>query len=307
MTDRPIVVLGAEGQVGRETLPLLREHGMVVGLTRADLDLANPDSIRTTVRRLNPRWIVNAAAYTAVDKAESDPRTAFAVNAEALGVLGEEAFRLGVPMVHFSTDYVFDGSGSDPWVEADPMNPLSVYGASKLAGERALAASGAAHFIFRTSWVFGTHGKNFLLTILKLAREREELKIVDDQYGAPTWSRNLAQLSAQSVAYCEAEARRNRVRPDEALQTIGGIYHACSGGFTSWFGFATEILRIEQAAHPGRVLARLTPIDSAAYPTAAERPKNSRLSCEKLRRAMGFEMPSWEEATAQAIQHLSPE
>jgi dTDP-4-dehydrorhamnose reductase len=304
VTDRPILVLGAAGQVGGETLPLLRILGRVVGLTRAELDLANGAAIRSMVRQLNPRWIVNAAAYTAVDKAESDSRAAFAINGDVPGILGEEAYRIGAPVIHFSTDYVFAGNGSRPWTEDDSTGPLNVYGASKLAGERALAASGAAHLIFRTSWVFGAHGKNFLLTIRRLALERDELQVVDDQHGAPTWSRSLGKLAAHSIAYGENEAIRSRATPAEAVRSVGGIYHACSTGFTSWFGFALEIARIARTNDPGRGVARLIPIRSVEYPTAAERPKNSRLNCEKLSRTLGFEMPSWQDSTAQVMREL---
>ena len=306
MTERPILLLGAAGQVGGEALPLLGGLGTVVGLTRADLDLADAASIRSSVRRLNPRWIVNAAAYTAVDKAESDSRAAFAINGDAPGILGEEAHRIGAPVIHFSTDYVFSGDGNRPWTESDQTAPVNVYGATKLAGEQALAASGAAHLIFRTSWLFGAHGKNFLLTILKLAREREEVKIVDDQHGAPTWARSLGELVAQCIARVEKDAILMRLTPTEAMKTIGGIYHACSAGETTWFGFASELVRIEQLARPERPLARLVPVPSTAYPTAAPRPLNSRLNCKKLSRTLGFEMPSWQNSTAQAMSELLP-
>jgi dTDP-4-dehydrorhamnose reductase len=304
--DRPILLLGAAGQVGGEALPLLRALGTVVGLTRAELDLTDAASIRNTVRRLNPRWIVNAAAYTAVDRAESESRIAFAINGDAPGILGEEAYRIGAPVIHFSTDYVFAGDGTRPWSEVDPTDPLNVYGASKLGGEQALAASGAAHLIFRTSWIFGAYGKNFLRTILKLALERDELQIVDDQHGAPTWARSLGQLAAQSIVRGEKDALLNRSTPTEAIQSISGIYHACSAGFTTWFGFAAEILRIAQIARPEQTLARLTPVPSTAYPTAAQRPKNSRLNCEKLNHTLGFDLPSWQNSTSRVMSELLP-
>jgi dTDP-4-dehydrorhamnose reductase len=278
-----------------------------MSVTRAELDLTDAAAIRAVVRELKPRWIVNAAAYTAVDKAESDSQTAYAINGEAPGIIGEEALRVGATVLHFSTDYVFSGDGTRPWREDDPTGPRGVYGASKLAGEQALANSGAAHLIFRTSWVFGTRGENFLLRILKLAREREELNIVDDQVGAPTWSRSLARLAAHSIQHVEADARIHGITTAEASQSISGVYHACSAGDTSWFGFSSAFIQRAQRSRPEAVFARLTPIASSAYPTAAVRPMNSRMSCEKLTQVLGFAMPAWEDATAQVIDELLAE
>jgi dTDP-4-dehydrorhamnose reductase len=304
VSDGPILLIGANGQIGGEALPLLRAHGNVVSLTRAELDLTDSAAIRAAVRQLKPRWIVNCAAYTAVDKAESDSQAAFAINGDAPGVLGQEALRIGAPVIHFSTDYVFSGDGNRPWREEDPTGPLGVYGASKLAGEQALAGSGAAHFIFRTSWVYGARGENFLLRILKLALEREELKIVDDQYGAPTSSRTLARLVEHSVLRGEKDAMMRGITPTEAVQPISGIYHACSAGFTTWFGFASEFVRMAQMARPERVFARLTPIPSSAFPTAAKRPMNSRMNCEKLARTFGFDMTTWQHSMSQVMDEL---
>lgn len=304
MDPGPILLLGAHGQVGGEALSLLRGLGEVVSLTRAELDLTDGAAIRAAVRETKPRWIVNAAAYTAVDKAEGESEKAYAINGDAPGVLGEEAARIGAAVIHFSTDYVFSGGGASPWREEDATGPLGVYGASKLAGERALAESGAAHFIFRTSWVFGATGENFLRRIVQLAMEREELRIVDDQVGSPTWSRTLARLVEHTIGRMEERAAVLGSELDEAVSSIGGIYHACSSGSTSWYGFASEFMQIAQAALPGKTLARLTPIPSSAYPTAAVRPKNSRMSCEKLARQLGFEMPSWQSATEQVMDEL---
>ena len=248
----PILLLGAHGQVGGEALPLLRELGEVVSLTRAELDLTDGTAVRAAVRELKPRWIVNAAAYTAVDKAESESRAAYVLNGELPGILGEEAARTGSAVIHFSTDYVFSGEGSRPWREDDPTGPLSVYGASKLAGERALAESGAAHFIFRTSWVFGARGENFLRRILQLARERDELKIVDDQIGSPTWSRTLARLVEHTIRRTEERTKSGGVL-EEAVRPVGGIYHASSRGYTTWFGFATEFVQIAREARRRRL------------------------------------------------------
>jgi dTDP-4-dehydrorhamnose reductase len=307
VSNGPILLVGAHGQVGREALPLLRGLGEVVSLTRTEVDLADAAAIRTVVRQVKPRWIVNAAAYTAVDKAEADAQTAFAINGDAPGILGEEALRIGAPVIHFSTDYVFSGEGTQPWREDDSTGPLGVYGASKLAGERALAQSGAAHFIFRTSWVFGARGENFLLRIFKLALEREELKIVDDQVGAPTWSGTLGQIVAHTIAQGEGAARTLRMTPEEAVRPIDGIYHACSKGFTTWFGFASEFLQIAQRANPERRFAKLIPIPSRAYPTPAVRPMNSRMDCEKLARVLKFEMPDWQDATSQVMRDVLSE
>jgi dTDP-4-dehydrorhamnose reductase len=299
-----ILLLGAHGQVGSETLPLLRELGEVVSLGRRELDLADGAAIRATVRQLKPRWIVNAAAYTAVDKAETERLSAHALNDDAPGILGEEAARIGAAVIHFSTDYVFSGEGSRPWLENDRPGPLNVYGDSKLAGERSLAASGAGHFIFRTSWVFAAQGENFMRRILQLAFERDELKIVDDQIGSPTWSRTLARLAVHTIRRAEDRAKLAGGALGESVRAMGGTYHACSTGITTWFGFAEEFVRIAREAMPGTRLAKLVPIPSSAYPTTAQRPKNSLLNCEKLARSLEFRMPDWRSATSEAMAEL---
>jgi dTDP-4-dehydrorhamnose reductase len=307
MGNGPILLLGAHGQVGGEALPLLRELGEVVSLTRAELDLTDGAAVRAAVRELKPRWIVNAAAYTAVDKAESESRTAYVLNGELPGILGEEAARIGSAVIHFSTDYVFSGEGSRPWREDDPTGPLGVYGASKLAGERALTESSAAHFIFRTSWVFGARGENFLRRILQLAMERDELKIVDDQIGSPTWSRTLARLVGHTIRRTEDRAKLGGGGLDEVVRSVGGVYHASSMGYTTWFGFATEFVQIARRAMPEKTLAKLVAIPTSAYPTAAVRPKNSRLNCEKLARGLEFEMPDWQSATREVMEEVLAE
>lgn len=300
----PILLTGVNGQVGGECLPLLQSFGEVVAPTRSDLDLTDPDSIRDFVRRVRPRWIVNPAAYTGVDKAETERGQAFAINRDAPRVLGEEAAQLGTPVIHFSSDYVFSGEGTKPWTEDDATGPLGVYGESKLAGEQALAATGAPHLIFRTSWVFGPRGKNFLLTILKFAREREELKIVADQHGAPTSSRDLARLVAHTVQLCEKRARRGTTL-SEAVHPFAGVYHACDAGETTWFGFANEFVRLAQQAEPRQRFSRLTPIATAEYPTPARRPPNSRMSTAKLHHKLGFTMPEWRDSTAEVMNELT--
>lgn len=302
--NRPILLTGVHGQVGGQLLPLLQKVGDVVAPKRSELDLADGEAIRSYVQNVQPRWIVNPAAYTAVDKAETEPELAFAINAEAPRILGEEAAKIGAAVLHFSTDYVFAGGGSSPWVETDATGPLGVYGASKLAGEQRLAESGAACLIFRTSWVYGATGNNFLRSILRFAREREELKIVADQYGAPTWSQDLARLVAYTIERMEIAAQRTGTTIAEAVHPFSGIYHACDGGSTTWFGFAEEFLRLARTAEPEQRFGRLVPIPTAAYPTTAERPQNSRMNCEKLVRELGFTMPSWQESAAKVMAEI---
>lgn len=301
MVGGPILLLGSRGQVGAETLPLLREIAEVVSPRREELDLTDEPAVRAVVRDLKPRWIVNAAAYTAVDEAETEARTAYRLNGELPGILGEEASRMGAAVVHFSTDYVFSGDGQRPWTEDDPTNPLNVYGASKLAGERALAASGADHFIFRTSWVFGAHGKNFLRRVLQLSLGRDEMKVVDDQTGSPTWSRTLAQLVGHTIQRAEGRAKLNGANLAAAMRSMGGLYHASSGGYTTWFGFASQILQIAREAMPEKFMTTLTPIPSIARPAAALRPMNSRLNCERLTNELEFEMPHWQSVTREVM------
>ena len=293
-----ILVTGANGQVGGALLQTLAPLGEVVAPLRAELDLTSADSIRAVMREVQPRWVVNAAAHTAVDKAESEPELVFAINAGAPQVFGEEAKRVGAAVIHFSTDYVFDGAKTMPYVETDATGPLGVYGRSKLAGEEALAASGAAHFIFRTSWVYGATGKNFLLSILRFAREREQLRIVADQHGAPTWSFDLARMTAHVIRHVEGVAAEKRVSLAEAVAPIGGIYHAGGSGETTWFGFASAAVEALRQREPGLKLASIEPIPTSEYPTPAKRPANSRLDCGKLQRVFGYRMMPWTESLA---------
>ena len=274
-----ILVTGRNGQVGAELVNALTPHGEVTALDRHALDLTNESALRSTVRRLAPQVIVNAAAYTAVDRAESERELAFAVNATAPGILAEEAQRCGAWLIHYSTDYVFDGSKAAPHVEEDATGPLNVYGESKLAGERAVQTAAGKHVILRTSWVYGARGKNFFLTIRKLAQERDEMKIVDDQVGAPTWCRDIANATAQVIGQLQKTDG-----PEKS-----GVYHLSAEGSTSWYGFAAAIVAETcEARQP-----RLTPIPSAQYPTPAARPRNSVLSHEKLQRAFGVVLPDW--------------
>lgn len=284
-----ILLTGKNGQVGWELERTLATLGEVVAVDRRGMDLADPDSIRNAVRAARPDLIVNAAAYTAVDKAESEPGLAMAINGTAPGVMAEEAKRLGAAMVHYSTDYVFDGTKTTPYTEEDAPNPINVYGKTKLAGEQAVQAAGIPHLIFRTSWVYGRRGKNFLLTILRLAQERDELKIVDDQVGAPTWSRLIAEATAQILA----QRRAN-------LSEVGGLYHLTSAGRTSWHGFARAIL--DRAARPR---PRLVAIPGADYPLPAPRPCNSGLSNQKMQRDFGLALPAWDAALALCCREMN--
>ena len=303
--SRPSVLLfGAGGQVGTELLALLPEHWQVIAPRSHELDLADANALRRKIQSAQPRWIVNAAAYTAVDRAESEPEQAFAINARAVGIMGEEAKRCGAAVVHYSTDYVFDGEPGAPRREQDPTGPLGVYGFSKLAGEQALSASGAAHFLFRTSWVYSTHGKNFLLTILKLARQKDELRIVADQFGSPTFARNLARLTLHAMRRSEELTRTERLSLGEAVDRLGGLYHACDTGETSWFGFAQEFLRLARRLDQDKQLAALTPITTADYPTPARRPADSRMDCSRLTSTLDFAMPAWQQSVAQVMEEL---
>ena len=286
-----ILVTGANGQVGWELQRTLQTLGKVVAYDRGALDLNSPDSIRARVREMRPGVIVNAGAYTAVDKAESEPELAMAVNGVAPGILAEEAKRLGALLVHYSTDYVFDGTKAEPYLESDAPNPVSVYGSSKLAGEHAIEAAGGAHLIFRTSWVYGSRGKNFLLTMLRLANEREELRVVDDQIGAPTWCRTIAEATAQVLAkLSSAEGGAG----ERALH-LSGTYNLTAGGNVSWCGFAKAIVETTRG-HRGGAAPKVTPITSAEYPLPARRPANSVLSNQKLQSTFGIVCPPWNHA-----------
>lgn len=291
---KSILVFGRNGQVGSELTRALRAIGDVTALGRAELDLTNPDAIRAIIRAAKPDVIVNAAAYTAVDKAESEPELAMQINAVAPGVMAEEALRLGALLVHYSTDYVFDGAKPAAYTESDIPNPLNVYGRTKLAGEQAIQATGAAHYILRTSWVYAAKGANFLNTILRLARERPELRIVNDQTGAPTWARAIADLTARLLAA--------GIRSKEPSY---GLYHLTASGAVTWFGFAQAILAEAQQTL-GLVPPRLIPITTTEYPLPARRPANSRLDTTKLTATFGIKPAPWQEMLAQCMQGKRP-
>jgi dTDP-4-dehydrorhamnose reductase len=297
-----LLVTGASGQVGGALLRTLAPLGEVIAPGRAEMDLADADSIRHTMREVQPRWVVNAGAYTAVDKAESEPEIAQAINAMAPGVFGEEAKKIGAAVIHFSTDYVFDGEKSTPYVETDATAPLNAYGRTKLQGERALAASGAAHLIFRTSWVYGATGKNFLRSILRMAREREVLRIVADQYGAPTWSEELARMTARVIAQLETTVKGGSF--ENTASALSGVYHAAGAGETTWFGFAQAIVEEMRLLDRDAKLAQVEPIATSEYPTPAQRPKNSRLDCGKLEQTFGWRMPEWRESARRVVAQL---
>jgi dTDP-4-dehydrorhamnose reductase len=296
-----ILLVGNNGQVGRELSRMLPQLGEVKSLGREQLDLTNVDAIRSAIRAVRPQLIVNAAAYTAVDKAESEPALARAVNATAPAVMAEEAKTLGALLVHYSTDYVFDGTKTSPYVEEDPTNPKNIYGKTKLEGELAIQNSGAPHLIFRTAWVYGTEGKNFLLTILRLAAQREELKIVCDQAGAPTTSREIAGSTTKILAQIAARGSTFAHGVDG-----GGIFHMTAGGVTTWFDFTQAILEQARKIDVGTpwfaaatgarpLIARnVLPIPATEYPTPASRPSYSVLSNGKLARAFSVRLPDWQ-------------
>jgi dTDP-4-dehydrorhamnose reductase len=284
---RAILVTGVNGQVGYELARTLQGLGNVVAVDRSRLDLSNLDQIRAVVRDVRPALIVNPAAYTAVDKAEEQRDLAMRINGEAPGVFAEEAKKLGAALIHYSTDYVFNGTKQGAYVEDDPTDPQNVYGASKLAGEQAIAASGANHLVLRTIWVYGTRGKNFLLTMLRLGADRPELKVVADQFGAPTWCNTIATLSAHLCAQAFAADDGAKWWSERS-----GTYHLCAGDSTSWHGFASAIFELADLPNKPNTL----PIPAADYPTPAKRPANSRMSNDKLARVFGLAAPHWKDA-----------
>ena len=293
-----VLVTGCRGQVGSEVARALEGVAEVVAHDRATLDLEDAAAVAARVREARPDAIVNAAAYTAVDRAETDEARAHAVNAVAPGVMAEEARKLGALLVHFSTDYVFDGTKPGAYVEDDATAPLGAYGRTKLAGERAIAQAGCDHLVLRTSWVYGPHGSNFMLTMLRLAATREELRIVDDQRGAPTSSLQLARLTRELLAPGEGVDRESLAR----LRARTGIYHATAAGETTWFGFAQAIFA---AAPAGTRRPRLVPIPTKDYPTPARRPANSVLSNARLAAAFGARIPPWREGLGEALSCLA--
>ncbi|HTW62415.1 MAG TPA: dTDP-4-dehydrorhamnose reductase [Terracidiphilus sp.] len=291
------LILGAGGQLGRELERVFKGFGSVLGADRSIVDLSNPDQLRAYVRRVQPDVILNAAAYTAVDRAESERQLARAVNAEAPRILAEEASKRNALLVHYSTDYVFDGSKEEPWTETDTPKPLNSYGVTKLAGEQAIQSVGGEFLIFRTGWVYGPYGHNFLLTMLRMARERDKLSIVDDQVGAPTTTMGLARTTQMIVG--GVLTGRFGDAKDWA-----GVYHMTCGGSTSWFGFADAIFA--RAASQLDIRApQLIPIATKDHPTAAVRPRNSVLSNDKLGDRFGLALCSWESGLDEVMEALA--
>ena len=288
---KEILILGKQGQIAWELQVTLASLGNVTVFGSQELDLANPDRIREKVRQVRPDIIINAAAYTAVDKAEIEPELCNAINANAPGILAELSRDSQALLVHYSTDYVFDGSKTSPYLETDPTNPLGIYGASKLAGEQAIIQVDCPHLILRTTWVYGNRGQNFLLTILRLAAARAELKIVSDQVGAPTWSRSIAEATSQIVAQCGED------------RSLRGLYNLSAAGKTSWYGFASQIVSQYRELHPDRHLAiqNILPIPASDYPTPAQRPANSVLDNSKILADFGVQLPDWNLSLGQLL------
>lgn len=287
-----ILVTGVNGQVGFELQRSLQGLGRIVACDRSMLDLSDLARVRHVMRAVKPAIIINPAAYTAVDKAETDVAAARLLNAEVPRVLAEEAADSGAALVHYSSDYVFDGAKDGAYVETDSTNPQNVYGLTKLEGEQAIAATGCSHIILRTSWVYGRRGGNFLLSMLKLASERPELRVVADQIGAPTWSRSIASVTAHILAQMLAPNDENH------WAARSGVYHFTARGETSWYGFAQEIFRLTLGENAPRVI----PISAREYPTPAKRPANSRMSGAKLTEIFGLRMPAWDDALKSCLE-----
>ena len=293
-----ILLLGKGGQVGWELQRSLSVLGQVTALDFDSQehcgDFANPEGVRDTVRQLRPQVIVNAAAHTAVDKAESEPEFARLLNSTTPGLVAEEAARLGAWLVHYSTDYVFDGSGTRPWVETDTPAPLSVYGATKLEGEQRIQQSGCQHLILRTSWVYAARGGNFAKTMLRLGQERERLTVIDDQWGAPTGADLLADVTAHAIRHLQH-------RPQD-----GGLYHCVAAGETTWHSYAKFVLEHASKAQQAiKIIAKeVAPVPTSAFPTPATRPHNSRLATAKLQTTFGLQLPHWQTGVARMLAEI---
>ncbi len=308
-----ILLIGKNGQVGWELDRLLRKSGSpwfpggeggaeppVVSMDYPEIDLSRADSIRSALREHEPTLVINAAAYTAVDRAESEPDLAMAVNGIASGILAEEMKRAGGALVHYSTEYVFDGTKGSPYTEEDPHNPLSAYGRSKAAGDKAVRESGCPHLVLRTSWLYGPRGSNFLLTMLRLARERVELRVVNDQIGAPTWARFVARSTCRILAL---SVERKEKGTDLFSGSVSGTYNLTSGGHTTWYGFAQRLLELDPRKEE-QIVEHILPIATSEYPAPARRPLNCRLDCTRVRETFGIEPPPWEDSLRQVMAEL---
>lgn len=303
--DLKIVIVGRNGQLAWEVGQRFQGLGEVISIGRPELDLADIEGVRAEIRRLKPSVLVNTAAYTAVDQAESEPDVAMKINSEAPAAMAEEMKWLGGVFITYSTDYVFDGKSPSPYKESDPTAPLNVYGASKLSGEKAVEAVGGSQLIFRTSWVYAARGKNFLKTILKLAAERPELRVVDDQIGAPTWSRDLANATRKIIEQLAAQSCSDRIPIGETLGDRRGIYHMTAAGSVSWCGFAAAILdEMKKRGLSKGNLANIVPIPASEYPTPAARPQNSRLCNDKLKNTFGVMLPPWRASLTAVMDEL---
>jgi len=290
-----ILIIGADGQIGWELCRALGDTHDVLATTRSQIDMTDFDSIRGAIRQYQPQLVINAAGYTAVDRAEQEPQLAMTVNGEAVGVIGEECRKLSAAVIHYSTDYVFDGTSSTVYLPTSPANPISAYGLSKLAGEKALRASGANHLILRTCWVYGGRGNNFLITMLRLGRERPELRIVNDQTGSPTWSRDIAHATADIID--------RSIRPDSAEVRFpggSGIHHLAASGQTTWFDFAGRIFELAGFTP----LPRLIPITAAQYAAPAKRPAFSVLDCSSAAQTFGIRLPNWQDSLRTVMAEL---
>ncbi|KPG93851.1 MULTISPECIES: dTDP-4-dehydrorhamnose reductase [Pseudomonas] len=292
-----ILLLGKNGQVGWELQRALAPLGELVALDRHAIDglsgdLADLDALRTTIRQVKPDVIVNAAAYTAVDKAESEAELARRVNGDASRLMAEESALLGAWLIHYSTDYVFSGEGSTPWQETDAVAPVNQYGASKLAGEQAIVASGCKHLIFRTSWVYGARGNNFAKTMLRLAKDRDTLSVIADQVGAPTGADLIADVTALAI-------RQVLQQPQ-----LSGLYHLAASGEVSWHGYASHVIAFAQANGEQLAVTAINPIDTTAYPTPARRPLNSRLNTQKLRDNFSLHLPDWQSGVTRMLREV---
>jgi dTDP-4-dehydrorhamnose reductase len=288
----PLLLIGKIGQVGYELRRTLGPLAQVTAVDFPEIDLTNGDSIRKWIRDVKPAVIINAAAYTAVDKAESEAELAMKINGAAPGILAEEAKKIGALVIHYSTDYIFDGTKTQPYIETDAPNPLGSYGRSKLAGDQAIIAVGGKHLIFRLCWVYGARGGNFMLTMMRLAREREKLRVVNDQIGSPTWSRMIAETTTLAL-------KQVLTAPDAVA--FSGVYHLASSGTTSWHGFAQAI--VDLMPTEGKKCTQVEPITSAEYPTPTKRPAYSVLGCGKLETTFGLKLPDWRESLKQVLEN----